>query len=99
MRLVGVQNHIHTRFHRLPGWHHPLIGYLVALWVIGLALGMGLLEIHVLSPFSFPGVPLLFGIVLVAFFWGVGPAVFAILLSLLVLDYLYVPPFSTLSGY
>ncbi len=50
-------------------------------------------------PFSFPGVPLLFAIVLVALLWGVGSAVFAILLSLLVLDYWYVPPFGTLGAY
>jgi PAS domain S-box-containing protein len=110
MRLAGVQDHVHRRFHRLLGWHmstiaelprwrHPLFGYLIALLLIGFALGVGLLEIHISSPFSFPGVPLLFGIVLVAFFWGVGPAVFAIMLSWLVLDYLYIPPFGTLSDY
>lgn len=81
------------------GWHHPLVGYIVALLSISIGLGIGILETQLLSPLSFPGLPLLFAVVFVALFWGVGPAAFAILLSLLVLDYFYVPPFGTLSGY
>ena len=80
-------------------WRHPLVGYIVGLVLISIGLGIGFLETQLLSPLSFPGLPLLFAVVLVALFWGVGPAAFAILLSLLVLDYFYVPPFGTLSGY
>ena len=47
-------------------------------------------------PFSLPGVLLLCVIVAIALLWGVGSAAFAILLSLLALDYLAVPPFGTL---
>jgi PAS domain S-box-containing protein len=83
----------------LPRWRHPLAGYLVGLLLVGLGLGVGLVERQLLLPFSFPGVPLLFTIVLVALLWGVGPAFFAMLLSLLVLDYWYVPPFGTLGAY
>ncbi len=84
---------------RLPRWRQLLIGYLVGLLLVSVALGIGLLEMQFLSPLSFPGLPLLFAVVLVAFFWGTGPAVFSILLSLLVLDYLYVPPLGRISGY
>jgi signal transduction histidine kinase/PAS domain-containing protein len=84
---------------QLPRWRHPLVGYLVGLLLVGLGLSVGLVETHLLLPFSFPGVPLLFAIVLVALLWGVGPAVFAMLLSLLVLDYWYVSPFGTLGAY
>ncbi len=84
---------------QLPRWRHPLVGYVVGLLLVGLGLGVGAVETHLLLPFSFPGVPLLFAIVLVALLWGVGPAVFAMLLSLLVLDYWYVPPFGTLGAY
>jgi PAS domain S-box-containing protein len=105
-----VQVRLHTYLQRLgdqytrsvaqlPRWRHPLVGYLVGLLLVGLGLAMGLVETQLLSPFSFPGVPLLFAIVLVALFWGVGPAIFALLLSLLVLDYLYVPPSGTLGTY
>src|SRR5438128_798282 len=95
-RLVTSQTNAVAQ---LPRWRHPLVGYLVGLLLVGLGLGVGVAETHLLLPFSFPGVPLLFAIVLVALLWGVGPAVFAILLSLLVLDYWYVPPFGTLGAY
>jgi len=95
-RLVTSQTNAVAQ---LPRWRHPLVGYLVGLLLVGLGLGVGVAETHLLLPFSFPGVPLLFAIVLVALLWGVGPAVFAMLLSLLVLDYWYVPPFGTLGAY
>ena len=64
------------------------------------ALGrLALVETYLVSPFSFPGTFLLFAVVFVALFWGLGPALFAILLSLLVLDTLYIPPFGILDGY
>ncbi len=84
---------------QLPRWRHPLIGYLVGLLLVSLGLFVGLVETQLLSSFSFPGVFLLFALVVVALLWGVGPAIFALLLSLLVLDYLYVPPFGRLGGY
>jgi PAS domain S-box-containing protein len=84
---------------QLPPWRHPLVGYVVGPLLVGLGLGVGVVETHLLLPFSFPGVPLLFAIVLVALLWGAGPAIFAMLLSLLVLDYWYVPPFGTLGAY
>jgi len=93
-----VTRHTHA-VAQLPRWRHPLVGYLVGLLLVGLGLGVGMVERQLLLPFSFPGVPLLFAIVLVALLWGVGPAFFAMLLSLLVLDYWYVPPFGTLGAY
>src|SRR5437667_3201792 len=84
---------------QLPRWRHPLVGYLVGPLLVGLGLGVGVVETHLLLPFSFPGVPLLFVVVLVALLWGVGPATFVMLLSLLVLDYWYIPPFGTLGAY
>src|SRR5258708_27052533 len=72
---------------QLPRWRHPLVGYVVGLMLVGLGLGVGVAEAQLLLPFSFPGVPLLFALVLVALLWGVGPSVFSILLSLLLLPY------------
>jgi len=100
----------HTRFQQLiawqndtaallPRWRHPLFGYLVSLLLVGLGLGIGLVETQLLFPFSFPGVLLLFVVINVAFVWGAMPALFAVLLSLLVLDYLYVPPFGNIGSY
>lgn len=83
----------------LPRWRHPLVGYPVSLLLVALGLSIGLVETHLLFPFSFPGVLLLFAVVIVAFLWGAMPALFAVLLSLLVLDYLYVPPFRDIGSY
>jgi PAS domain S-box-containing protein len=82
--------------HQRPGWHHPFAGYLASLLLVGFGLGVGLVETHLLSYLFFPGVLLLFSASVVALLWGVGPAVFAIVLSLLALGYLYVPPFDVL---
>ena len=95
-RLVGWHTNAVAQ---LPRWRHPLVGYLVGLLLVALGLGVGVVETQLLLPFSFPGVPLLFVVVLVALLWGVGPAIFAMLLSLLVLDYWYIPPFGTLGAY
>ncbi len=83
---------------QLPRWRHPLVGYLVGLLLVVFGLAIGLVETQVLFPFSFPGVLLLFAVVIVAFFWGALPALFTVLLSLAALDYLYVPPFGVLGG-
>ena len=60
----------------LPRWRQPLVGYLVGLLLVGLGLGVGLVERQLLLPFSFPGVPLLFTIVLVALLWGGRTSIF-----------------------
>ncbi|MEO8955995.1 MAG: ATP-binding protein [Ktedonobacteraceae bacterium] len=104
------QHILHTRLQYLNGqhthavaqpqrWRHPLVGYLVGLLLVGLGLSVGLVETQLLFPFSFPGVLLLFASVIVALLWGTLPALFTVLLSLLVLDYFYVPPFGVLGGY
>lgn len=80
-------------------WRSPGVGYLVSLLFTGAALGVGVVETQLLSPFSFPGLPLLLAAVLVAFFWGTGPAILSILLSVVVLDFFYVPPAGTFNGY
>lgn len=83
----------------LPRWRHPLAGYLVGLLLVSLSLAIGLVEARLLFPFSFPGLLLLFVVVLVALCWGVGAALFTTALSVLALDYLYVPPFGNLGSY
>jgi PAS domain S-box-containing protein len=83
----------------LPRWRHPLVGYPVGLLLVGLSLAVSLVEARLLFPFSFPGLLLLFVVVLVALCWGVGAALFTTALSVLALDYLYVPPFGNLGSY
>jgi signal transduction histidine kinase len=77
-------------------WRHPLIGYAAGLLLVGGVFAIELLNSRMLSPISFPGVLFVFIIVVVAFLWGTLPSIFTVLLSLLVLDYLYIPPFDIL---
>lgn len=83
----------------LPRWRYPLFGYPVGLLLVSLSLAIGLVEARLLFPFSFPGLLLLFVVVLVALCWGVGAALFTTALSVLALDYLYVPPFGNLGSF
>jgi len=74
-------------------WRHPLVGCLFAVPFVALAISLVLMEEMLIHDFYFPGAPLFLAIVLVALMWGTGPALFAVLLSTLALDYFYIPPF------
>jgi signal transduction histidine kinase len=80
----------------LPRWRESRVGYAISVLLVGLAFAVSFLVVQVQFPFSLPGVLLLCSVVVIALLWGVGPAVFAILLCLLALDYLAVPPFGAL---
>ena len=97
LRSIGDWHHRSLMY--LPRWRYPLVGYPIGLLLVGLSLVIGLIEARLLIPFSFPGLLLLFVVVLVTLCWGVGPALFTTALSMLALDYLYVPPFGILGNY
>jgi K+-sensing histidine kinase KdpD len=84
---------------QLPRWRHPLIGYVLSALLVGLGFFLGLIEARLLLPMTFPGVLLTLTVLIVALLCGAGPAVLALLSGLLVLDYLYVPPFGVLGVY
>jgi len=69
----------------------PQIGYLVSLPLVGLALLGSLLEQQLELHGSFSSAPLLLAVLLIALAWGTGPALLAILVSTIVLYYVYVP--------
>ena len=79
-----------------PRWRESRVGYASSVLFVGLGFVVSFLVAQAQFPFSLPGVPLLCAVVVIALLWGIGPAAFAILLSLLALDYLAVPPFGTL---
>ncbi len=78
---------------RIPKWRHPLVGYILSIPLVGLTLLGVTWEQHMFPHFYFTGGPLLLTVMLVALIWGVGPAIFAALLSALALLYLYISPF------
>jgi signal transduction histidine kinase len=76
----------------LPWWHKPLVGYFLALPFIALSMLIPLLfeQIGVQRVFVTPLVFLV--TVFIAWIWGTGPAIVAIVLSVLTLNYLFLPP-------
>lgn len=80
---------------RIPKWRHPLVGYILSIPLVGLTLLGVMWEQRMLPHFYFSGGPLFLVVMLIALIWGVGPAIFAALLSALALIYLYIPPFAS----
>ncbi|HET9918326.1 MAG TPA: DUF4118 domain-containing protein, partial [Ktedonobacteraceae bacterium] len=78
-------------------WRRPLVGYLVAIPLVGLGF-LVLIPLQGLLPEPyFPDAALFLMVLLVSLFWGVGPALWTVLLSTLVIDYLYVAPLKEFS--
>lgn len=77
---------------QIPRWRHPLVGYFVSIPAVGLALLAVLLTKYILPSIYFPGVTMFLAVVFIALFWGVGPALFTVLLSAIALEYFYIPP-------
>ncbi len=81
----------------VPRWRHPIIGYALAIPLVALVtLGTWYLN-RLIGHLLFPGTIFVLTMVLVALLWGVGPGLFVILLSSLVLDYFYVRPFDQIN--
>src|SRR5579875_3193186 len=91
LRLMRLQQTIEMRrryLSQIPWWRRPLVGYIAALPMVGLGFLLLTTMQQWLPQSSFPDAPLLVAVFLIALFWGVGPAVWAVLLSTLILDYL-----------
>jgi signal transduction histidine kinase len=96
LKRISLERRVELRrlyLTQTPRWRHPLVGFFASVPVVGLGVGVVLLAKYFLpSNLYFPGLPLTLSVLLVALFWGVGPALFSILLSALALDYLSFPP-------
>jgi signal transduction histidine kinase len=71
---------------------HPLIGYLAALLIEGLAAILLLLLLTLFPLFAFQGIFALGGMLLVALGWGAGPGLFASLVTTILLYVVVFPP-------
>ena len=76
----------------LPWWRKPLVGYLLVLPFIALIMLLPLLFIQLDVDNPLIGAPVFLVTVLVAWLWGTGPAIVAIVLGGLFLDDFFVPP-------
>ena len=78
-------------YHR-PWWHSPLIGYPLALPFVGCAFLIPWLLKVLLIPDHFIVPPFVIATFFVGLMWGIGPALFALILEVLGVDYLITPP-------
>ncbi len=82
---------------QIPRWRQPLMGYFFSFPFVAIALIFALFLKMMLTDFYFPGALMLLAIVLVAFIWGVGPALLSVILSTVALDYFFIPSSEQLS--
>ena len=103
-RLVRVRLHKDIILRKqyvatIPRWRRPLIGYFASILLVGSALlGTWFLRTIFVS-LTFPDALFILSVLLTALIWGVGPAIFSLLLSTCVLDYFFVSPVGQLNLY
>ncbi|GCF08559.1 sensor histidine kinase [Dictyobacter arantiisoli] len=76
----------------IPGWRHPLIGYLVTIPATVVFVLCILYISQLFGQLSFAGSFCVLPILFAALFWGVGPALLAIVLNAAALYYFFVMP-------
>ncbi len=86
---VQLQQHYRAQ---VPKWRRSIVGYFVAIPLITAILVATLYMRSMLGNVLFPSSLFIVAVLLVALFWGVGPALFAILLSAGILEYWFVDP-------
>ncbi len=102
--LVRVRLHQNVTLRKqyvatVPGWRRPLVGYFASILLVGSALlGTWFLRTIFISLTFFDAL-FLISVLLTALIWGVGPAVFSLVLSTCVLDYFFVSPVGQLNLY
>ncbi|MGB8345472.1 MAG: HAMP domain-containing sensor histidine kinase [Ktedonobacteraceae bacterium] len=79
---------------QIPAWRRPLVGYFMTIPIVALGTLLMYFEYQLLSRFYFSGIPAILAIMLVALIWGLGPALFAVLLGSLALGYFYIQPYT-----
>jgi signal transduction histidine kinase len=80
-----------------PWWRSPPVGYLICILLMGLALLVSHVEqIFAVQPYI-SGAPFSFVTIIVALLWGIGPALFAIVLGFILLDSFVIPPYGLFS--
>ena len=82
-----------------PTWRHPLVGYVLCPFIVAIGIIFTLFLQKALGGVRFSGSFLILSILFTALFWGTGPALIALVLGTILLDYYFVPPIGhVLSG-
>jgi signal transduction histidine kinase len=80
-------------------WHTPLVGYMLALVLVGIAFLITWLETLVTIHDYVIGIFFVMGTFLVAWFCGTGPGLMALVVGTICTDYLAIPPIHSFSFY
>ncbi len=91
-RRMSFEQRTQLRKKYTPGWRYPIIGYIATMPLIALAMCSDWYLARILGPLAFPSSVFTLAILFIALLWGVGPSLFAILLSAISFDYLYITP-------
>jgi signal transduction histidine kinase len=75
-----------------PQWRHPAVGYMLCPFIVALGMLTILFLQKALGLLRFSGSFLILSVLFTALFWGVGPAILAVILSTLLLDYYFISP-------
>jgi len=75
-----------------PQWRHPAVGYVLCPFIVALGMLTILFLQKALGLLHFSGSFLILSVLFTALFWGVGPAILAVILSTLLLDYYFISP-------
>jgi signal transduction histidine kinase len=93
-RVILRKNYIAN----IPYWRRPIVGYIISLPLTILSAYILYSLMHVMNwNLSSSSSAMVLPVLFLALFWGVGPALFAILVSIVALDYLFVHPLYTIS--
>lgn len=96
LKRISLQKRVELRrlyLAEIPGWRRPLVGYLFTIPIVGLGLLALLFERSFLPNLYLPSTFLLLvTTLLIALFWGVGPALFSVALGTISLHYIYISP-------
>jgi signal transduction histidine kinase len=76
----------------IPTWRRPLIGYIASIPITAIGLLCTFILKQMLGYIYFPGAFSFLTLTIIAFIWGTGPSLFAIVLCMLALDYFFIPP-------
>jgi signal transduction histidine kinase len=83
---------------QMPWWRRPAVGFILTIPIVAFLTALIVLLQKALTS-DIPGAVLLLAVLFTALIWGVGPALFSLLLSVGVLDYFFVPPSLRLNIY
>ena len=96
LKRISLQKRVELRrlyLAEIPGWRRPLAGYLFTIPIVCLSLFALLFERSFLPNLYFPSTFLLLvTTLLIALFWGVGPALFSVVLGTISLYFIYISP-------